>query len=122
MDIFATIAEQKIREAMARGEFENLAGKGRPLPPDELAGVPEELRMAYKVLKNAGCLPPEVVLAKEIATLRNLVDSLEDDESRRQKLRELNFKLLRFNIMRKRPFNLDDFPEYRERVEEKIAG
>ncbi len=122
MDIFATIAEQKIREAMARGEFENLAGKGRPLPPDELAGVPEELRMAYKVLKNAGCLPPEVVLAKEIATLRNLVDSLEDDETRRQKLRELNFKLLRFNIMRKRPFNLDDFPDYRERVEERIAG
>ncbi len=122
MNIFATIAEQKIREAMARGEFDNLAGKGQPLPPDDLASVPGELRMAYKVLKNAGCLPPEVILAREIATLRNLVDSLEDDESRRQKLRELNFKLLRFNIMRKRPFNLDDFPDYRERVEERIAG
>ncbi len=122
MDIFATIAERRIQEAIARGELDNLPGKGRPLPPDELAGVPEELRMAYKVIKNAGCLPPEVVLAKEIATLRNLVDSLEDDETRRQKLRELNFKLLRFNIMRKRPFNLDDFPDYRERIEERIIG
>jgi hypothetical protein len=122
MDIFATIAEQKIREAMARGEFDNLPGKGRPLPPDELAGVPEELRMAYKVIKNAGCLPPEVVLAREIATLRNLVDSLDDDESRRQRLRELNFKLLTFNIMRKRPFNLDDFPDYRDRIEERLIG
>lgn len=122
MDIFATIAERRIQEAMARGEFDNLPGKGRPLPPDELAGVPEELRMAYKVLKNAGCLPPEVELAREIATLRNLVDSLDDDENRRQRLRELNFKLLRFNIMRKRPFNLNDFADYRERVEERIAG
>ncbi len=122
MDIFASIAERRIQEAMARGEFDNLPGKGQPLPPDDLAGVPEELRMTYKVLKNAGCLPLEVVLAREIATLRNLVDSLEDDETRRQKLRELNFKLLRFNIMRKRPFNLDDFPDYRERLAERIAG
>ncbi len=122
MDIFASIAERRIQEAMARGEFDNLPGKGQPLPPDDLAGVPEELRIAYKLLKNAGCLPPEVVLAREIATLRNLVDSLEDDETRRQKLRELNFKLLRFNIMRKRPFSLDDFPDYRERLEERIAG
>ncbi len=122
MDIFATIAERRIQEAMARGEFDNLPGKGRPLPPDELAGVPEELRMTYRLLKNAGCLPPEVILAREIATLRNLVDSLEDDEPRRQKLRELNFKLISFSIMRKRPFNLDDFPDYRERLEERIAG
>ncbi len=122
MDLFATIAERRIQEAMARGEFDNLPGKGRPLPPDELAGVPEELRMTYRLLKNAGCLPPEVILAREIATLRNLVDSLEDDEPRRQKLRELNFKLISFSIMRKRPFNLDDFPDYRERLEERIAG
>ena len=122
MDIFATIAEQKIRDAMARGEFDNLPGKGKPLPPDELAGVPEELRMAYKVIKNAGCLPPEVELAREIATLRNLIVCLEDDEARRQRLRELNFRLLRFNVMRKRPFNLDGFPEYRDTIEDRIAG
>ena len=122
MEIFATIAEQKIREAMARGEFDNLPGRGKPLPREDLSGVPEELRMAYKVLKNAGCVPPEVELAKEIVTLRNLVDSLEEDDERRRKLRELNFKILKLNVMRKRPFDLDDFPEYRERLVERIAG
>jgi len=122
MEIFATIAEQKIREAMARGEFDNLPGRGKPLPREDLSGVPEELRMAYKVLKNAGCVPPDVELAKEIVTLRNLVDSLEEDDERRRKLRELNFKILKLNVMRKRPFDLDDFPEYRERLVERIAG
>jgi Domain of unknown function (DUF1992) len=122
MDVFALIAEQKIREAMARGEFANLPGAGRPLPPEELTAVPDELRMAYKVLKNAGCLPPEVELAKEIVTLRNLLDTLEEDEEKRRRLRELNFKILKLNVMRKRPFHLDALPEYEERLVAKIAG
>ena len=122
MDIFATVAEQRIQEAMAKGEFDNLAGKGLPLAQEDLSGVPEELRMAYKVLKNAGCVPPEVELRKEIATLRDLLGTLGEDQSRRQRLKELNFKLLKLNMLRRRPFNLEDFPEYEERIVEKFAG
>ena len=123
MDILATIAERKIREAMERGEFDDLTGKGRPLAMEEdLAGVPAELRMAYRILKNAGFLPPEVELRKEIATLRELVNSLEDDEARRKKQRELDFKLLKLSMMRKRPINLDEHPEYREKVIGKLGG
>ena len=66
MDILASIAERKIREAMARGEFDNLPGKGKPIVQEDLSGVPEELRMAYKILKNAGFVPPEVELSNEI--------------------------------------------------------
>lgn len=123
MEIMATIAERKIRESMERGEFDDLAGKGKPLAMDEdLSGVSAELRMAYKVLKNAGFVPPEVALRNEIVSLRELVNSVEDDEERRKKQRELDFKLLKLSMMRNRPFDLDQFPEYREKVVGKLGG
>jgi hypothetical protein len=123
MDILSTIAERKIREAMARGELDNLAGAGKPLPMDEdLAGVPEELRMAYKVLKNAGFVPPEVGLRKEIVSLREMLGQLEADEERRTLRRQLDFKLLKLNMMRKRPLDLDEFPEYRDKVIDRLGG
>jgi hypothetical protein len=123
MDILTTIAERKIREAMARGELDNLPGKGKPLAMDEdLSGVPLELRMAYKMLKNAGFVPPEVELRKEIVSLREMLGTLEDDEQRRRVGRELDFKLLRLNMMRKRPTNLDEFPEYRDKIVERLGG
>jgi hypothetical protein len=123
MDILATIAERKIQEAMARGEFDDLSGKGKPLVMEEdLTGVPAELRMAYRILKNAGFVPPEVELRKEIVSLRELVNSLEESEERRRRRRELDFKLLKLSMMRKRPMNLDDFPEYRDKVAAKLGG
>ncbi len=53
------IAEERIKETQGKGAFDNLPGRGKPLDPDDGANVPEELRMAWRVLKNAGCLPPE---------------------------------------------------------------
>ncbi|BBA68726.1 DUF1992 domain-containing protein [Geobacter sulfurreducens] len=123
MDILATIAERKIQEAMARGELSNLVGAGKPLAMDEdLSGVPAELRMAYRILKNAGFVPPEVELRKEIVSLRELVNSLEESEERRRRRRELDFKLLKLSMMRNRPMNLDDFPEYGDKVAAKLGG
>jgi hypothetical protein len=123
MDILATIAERKIREAIARGELDNLAGKGQPLAMDEdLSGVPAELRMAYKILKNAGFVPPEVALRKEIVTLREMLGQLEDDDQRRTLRRQLDYKLLKLNMMRKRPLDLDEFPEYRDRIIGRLGG
>ena len=60
MFAFELIAERKIEEALARGEFDGLPGEGRPLELDDDALVPEELRMAYRILKNAGFAPQEV--------------------------------------------------------------
>ena len=123
MDIMATIAERRITEAMARGELDNLAGAGKPLAIDEeLSGVPEELRMAYKILKNAGFVPPEVELRKEIVSLREMLGQLEDDEERRTLRRQLDFKLLKLNMMRRRPLDLDEFPEYRDRIIDRLGG
>jgi hypothetical protein len=67
MDPLTAIAERRIQEAIERGEFDDLPGKGNPLELGENdRTVPAELRMAYRMLKNAGLLPPEVELHKEI--------------------------------------------------------
>lgn len=74
------LAERKIAEAVSRGELDDLPGSGQPLDLDDDALVPEDLRLAYRVLKNAGYVPPEVEELKEIAALENLVleDSADD--------------------------------------------
>ena len=116
------IAEQKILEAIARGEFANLPGAGKPLRLEDDSMVPGELRISYKVLKNAGCIPPELELRKEIITLRDLLRTVEDDGGKKDKYRELNYKLLKLNLMMRRTVNLDDFPEYKDRIARKLAG
>jgi hypothetical protein len=54
------LAERKIAEAIANGELDELPGAGKPLTLDDDALVPEDLRMAYRILKNAGYAPEEV--------------------------------------------------------------
>jgi Domain of unknown function (DUF1992) len=67
------LVEQRLEEAVSRGELANLPGEGRPLALDDDALVPEELRLAYRILKNAGCVPPEVQTLSEIAELEDFV-------------------------------------------------
>lgn len=107
---------------MERGEFDNLPGRGKPLVQEDLSGVPEELRMAYKVLKNAGCVPPEVELTNEVASLRRLILEMEESEERMRKVRELNFKLMKLEMTRKRPLALDLLPEYQGKLLDKLQG
>jgi hypothetical protein len=121
MDPVAAIAERKIREAMERGEFDDLPGKGKPLDLSDEPRIPEELRVAYKLLKNAGYLPPELELHNEIVRLRDLIAAAEDGAEKSARIKELNVRLLRFNILRKRPVNLEGVPEYRDRVMDKLT-
>jgi hypothetical protein len=66
------LVEQKLLEAVSRGEFDDLPGAGRPLALDDDPLIPEDLRLAYRILKNAGFVPPEVETLNEIATLERL--------------------------------------------------
>lgn len=54
------LVESRIRDALERGEFDALPGSGRPLPEEDLTGVPDDLRVAFRILKNAGCVPAEL--------------------------------------------------------------
>jgi hypothetical protein len=55
-DILSLVAERKIQEAMAEGQFDNLPGRGQPQKLEDLSGLPEDLRLAYIVLKNSSYL------------------------------------------------------------------
>ena len=99
MDFLSKIAEDRIREAQREGLFDHLPGKGKPLNLDEDSGIPEDLRMSFKILKNANCLPIEMELRKEIYNLRQLLDAAIDPETRKELRRELNLLTLRFNCM-----------------------
>ena len=101
MDFLTTIAEERIRKAQEEGVFDNLPGKGKPLQLEDDSRIPEDLRLAYKILKNANCLPPEMELRKEIFSLRQLLDAATDDDVRRDLRRQLNLLVLRHNLHKK---------------------
>ncbi len=90
------IAERRITEAMDRGEFEALPGAGKPLRLEDDCLVPEELRAGYRLLKNAGYLPQEIRLRREISeieTLLNLIDEPAARDRATRKLRLLETRL-----------------------------
>lgn len=96
MRVLDALAEQRICDAQARGEFLDLPGAGRPLPEEDLSFVPEELRPAFRMLKNAGYLPPEVEARREMASLRALIGKLGETPERSQamiRLQLLNARL-----------------------------
>jgi hypothetical protein len=119
---FWRLAEQRILDAVSAGEFDNLPGRGRPLVLDDDRGVPEHLRMAYRVLKNAGFAPPEVALRKEIAQLEDLLADAPDERDRYRQIKKLNFLIMKLNSMRRSPVTLDKDQYYEERIVEKLGS
>lgn len=108
MNIFEKIAEERIREAIERGDFDCLEGKGKPLPPDEWGiKVAPEVRVAYKILKNANVLPVEIQTLKEIERIEELLPALDNEDERYQYVRRMNALITKFNIMRKAPVSLE---------------
>jgi hypothetical protein len=97
---FEKIVEERIRRAIEQGEFEDLPGSGEPLTLEDDRHVPEDLRLAYKILKNAECLPPEVELRKDIEKTEDLLAALPDTADKYQILKKLNFLILKLNAMR----------------------
>jgi|SRR5687767_5591599 len=99
---FSRIAENRIREAMAQGEFDNLPGAGEPLSLEEYFSTPEDVRLAYSILKNANCRPLEVELLNEIARLEQTLVAAPDAASRDALQRELTHRRTELAVMRER--------------------
>ncbi len=96
---------RNLRESEAAGELRAARFWGRPLDlTDGYATTPTELRMAYKVLKNAGMVPPEVELMQQAGALREEIAAMPDGPARqtkRQRLSELQqFIALRLERLR----------------------
>lgn len=73
------LAEEQIEAAIRRGELDDIPGQGERLELEDDRVIPEALRVAYRVLKNAGCLPPEFGLRNEITELEGLLHQAEAD-------------------------------------------
>ena len=114
--VIATIAEQRIREAQEQGVFDNLPGEGKPLVLEDESHVPEDLRMAYKVLRNAGFLPPELEERKEINSLIEMLEQGSDEGEKLRQMQKLQCLLQRAGARRQRPLALEANDPYYERI------
>ncbi len=95
---FDRIVEAIIREAMERGEFDNLPGRGKPIDLTEYFETPEEVRIAYSVLKNAGMTSREVDLLKEIAELKQVREAMLDEKKKQEIDRQIRQKQVEFSV------------------------
>lgn len=119
MDLFSRIAEDKIKEAIKNGEFENLPGMGKPLDlKDDLPGMSAEMKMGYRMLKNAGFISDQVDLRKELITLNDLISAATDDDEINRLQEKLTRKQLQFEkIMEQRRKNTNvRFGSYAEKI------
>ncbi|WP_199899047.1 DUF1992 domain-containing protein [Ideonella sp. B508-1] len=65
----------------ASGELQSAKNWGKPLDlGDGFYETPEELRMGYKILKDAGCVPPEVEMLKDLEVLKARLNQVSGSE------------------------------------------
>lgn len=115
------VAEEKIKQALERGELQNLPGEGQPLQLDDDSHVPPELRAGYRLLKNAGFIPPEVTLRKEIAQVESLIQMAQATEQKNQLCKKLNYLTMKLNQCRKSPTNLALDSDYAQWLKQKTG-
>jgi hypothetical protein len=96
-----------LRFSQYSGELQSAPSYGKPLAVDAgWEATPVELRMPYKILKDAGVLPPEVLMLQQAAALQAELDKLPDPDAAeaqalRQRLVEMRQRLaLRFERLR----------------------
>lgn len=77
-------AERHIIDAQSKGEFDDLPGTGEPLTLDDDSHVPPVLRAGYRLLKNSGCLPPELEQRREAMQLLDILAGIRQDDPRYQ--------------------------------------
>jgi len=91
--------EQQIKAAIERGDFDNLAGKGKPLDLDAYFNTPEDMRMAFGMLRSNEFVPDEVEKLNEIARLRDTIKESTDETEKASLTKKLNELSLAVSLM-----------------------
>ena len=91
--------EQKIKEAIARGEFDNLPGKGKPLDLEAYFNTPEDLRMAFSILKSNDFVPEEVEIFRELDGLNEKIKATTDEAEVAKLTARLNERKLALRLL-----------------------
>lgn len=127
MGMMSWLVEQRIQESMRNGEFEDLPGHGKPMELEDLSGVPEELRMSFKIMRNSGLVPEEVSLRAECVTLEGLLAACHNsggtETSEGKAIRaKLSLKRLRLQeLLRERGLDSNPaFMQYSVQIHEQI--
>ncbi|MCO6511179.1 MAG: DUF1992 domain-containing protein [Aridibacter famidurans] len=100
MDL-SKLAEEKIREAVERGEFDDLEGAGRKIDLTEYFNTPSEFRVGHSLLRSNKFVPAEVELIREIGELREACAN-PDPSLRAERMRLLNEKQMALAIVLER--------------------
>ncbi|MDR1855941.1 MAG: DUF1992 domain-containing protein [Desulfovibrio sp.] len=116
------VAERRIQEAIDDGEFDDLPGAGKPLRLEEGNDVPEDLRMAYTILKNAGCLPPELEDRREISRLVDMLEACVDERERVRQMQRLRVMVDRARTRTGRAVALEEHDLYYARILDRMAS
>jgi len=119
---FEKIVEERIRQAQKKGEFDNLPGSGKPLKFEDNCYIMEELRLAYKILKNADCIPPEIELKKEINRMEDLLFKMDDTAEKYSAIKKLNFLIMKLNSFRNTSIRYEIPQRYMSEVIERIGS
>jgi len=117
---FEKLVEQRIRDAQRKGVFKDLPGTGQPIDFREESHVPEDLRMAYKMLKNADCLPPELELKKQIHKTEDLLSGMRDSQEKYKAIKKLNYLIMKLNCTRNTSIDLEE-PQYSGQILERLS-
>jgi len=95
---FQKSVDEKIEEAIGKGEFDNLPGKGKPLDLDAYFATPEHLRMAYSILKSADIIPEEMEFLREIEGLKKSLGSCTNQAEKKALRQQLSEKVTNLNM------------------------
>lgn len=115
---FEKIVEERILKAQKKGEFKNLPGSGKPLVFEDDCCVSEELRLAYKILKNADFVPPEIEFKKEIKQTEDLLAGMQETSEKCRILKKINFLIMKLNSIRNTSIKLEMPQLYTEKLVE----
>ena len=119
MDIIEKLAEQHISEAIKKGELDDLPSQGKPLQLDDDRDVPQHLRAAYRLLKNAGYLPPELELKKEIHNVEQLMAQITDLDQQQQLDKRLRYLKTQYSLTNGCDLRLEQ--AYYEKIQAKLS-
>ncbi len=115
------LIEDRIKKAQKDGQFDDLPGKGKPIEFEDDTFIPEELRLAFKILKNADFCPPEVELKKEAIRTEELLSEAKDEKEKYTILKKLNFLIMKINTIRGKSIKLDMPQHFQKKVVEKLS-
>ena len=120
MLLIDNLAEENIQAAIRRGEFDDLPGQGRRLELDDEILVPEALRAGYRLLKNAGCLPPELTLRREIHEIETLLRQAEGSGEQAGLYRRLQLLQTRLALRGHESSLLERDAQYRAKIMDRL--